>query len=139
MKIFIAFITMLPSIILLAQSKDEMGVRANFQQGLEAWNAGDLDRYMDTYNKSDSILFINKSLIAYGWKDANETFRKAFPSRESMGRLTYDIKVVKRLSKDFWLVVGSFHVDRGKDSFGGNFSDLIQKVKGKWKVVVDHS
>ena len=56
-----------------------------------------------------------------------------------MGKLTLTIKAAKQLSKDFWLVVGSFQVERGKDSFGGNFSDLVQKIKGKWKVVVDHS
>jgi len=139
MKNFIIFFILLFPLAVFPQSRDEIGVRATFEQSLESWNAGDLDGYMDTYDKSDSILFINKSLIAYGWKDANETFRKAFPTKESMGKLTLTIKAAKQLSKDFWLVVGSFQVERGKDSFGGNFSDLVQKIKGKWKVVVDHS
>jgi ketosteroid isomerase-like protein len=139
MKCFLAIMVIAVPLFVQAQSKDEKEVRANFHQSLEAWNAGDIAGYMDTYDKSDSILFINKSLIAYGWKDANETFRKAFPTKESMGKLTYDIKIVKQLSENFWLVVGSFHVDRGKDSFGGNFSDLVQRIKGSWKVVVDHS
>lgn len=139
MKIFFVTIFLFSVIIVQAQSKAQREIKASFDASEKMWNDGDLDGYMDGYAKGDSTMFINKTIVSFGWQDSYDTFKKAFPTKESMGKLTSDIKMVKRLSKTCYLVVGSFHVERGKDSFGGNYSDIVQKIKGKWVVIVDHS
>ena len=44
-----------------AQSKDEMLIRSAMQEQLAAWNSGDIERYMETYWKSDSLMFVGKA------------------------------------------------------------------------------
>lgn len=139
MKAIISISFLLFSLSVMAQSKAEKEIRVAFAESEKTWNAGDLDGYMATYAKGDSTMFINRDIISYGWQDSYDTFKKAFPTKESMGKLTSDIKMIKKLSKKCYLVVGSFHVERGKGSFGGNYSDIMQKVRGKWVVIVDHS
>jgi hypothetical protein len=54
-----------------AQSADEITIKNSLEtHKWLAWNRGDLSkRFMDTYWKSDSLMFIGKSGVTYGWQN----------------------------------------------------------------------
>ncbi|RYY67829.1 MAG: DUF4440 domain-containing protein, partial [Chitinophagaceae bacterium] len=53
----------------IAQSKDEQSILSSISYQQKAWNNGDLVSFMDTYWKSDSLMFIGKSGVTYGWQN----------------------------------------------------------------------
>lgn len=81
-----------------AQSNDELAIRKAMNEQLAAWNAGDIDRFMGTYWQDDSLMFIGKSGITYGWQKTLENYKKGYPDTAAMGKLDFNILEVKRLS-----------------------------------------
>lgn len=139
MKIATLFVLLLLSLFSQAQSKTERAVRKVFDVETETWNRGDLDAFMKTYASDGSILIISHASVLMGWNNAHDNYKKAFPTKESMGVLRYDLLVVKKLSPKYYYVVGKFFVDRDKNSFGGHFDLLFKKIHGKWLIVSDHT
>ena len=122
-----------------AQSKDALAIRSALNEQLNAWNKGDLKRFMGTYWQSDSLMFIGKSGVTYGWQPTLDNYKKGYPDTAAMGKLDFNILEVKRLSEVYFFVVGKWHLTRSIGDVGGHFTLLLRKVKGKWVIVADHS
>lgn len=122
-----------------AQSKDDLAIKNAMAEQLAAWNAGDIDRFMGTYWQSDSLMFIGKSGVTYGWQKTLENYKKNYPDTAAMGKLKFDILETKRLSVLYFFVVGKWHLTRSIGDIGGHFTLLFKKVKNKWVIVADHS
>jgi ketosteroid isomerase-like protein len=139
-KIFLsaAFIFLLFSTA-TAQSKDEAAIRHSMSQQLTAWNTGNLDGFMQTYWQSDSLMFIGKSGITYGWQKTLDNYKKGYPDTAAMGKLHFNILEIKRLSVVYFFVVGQWHLTRSIGDVGGHFTLLFKKVKNKWVIIADHS
>jgi len=118
---------------------DETIIRAALEEQRLAWNAGDVDRFMQTYWKSDSLKFIGKSGVTYGWQNTLNNYKKNYPDTAAMGHLDFDIIEVKRLSVMYFFVVGKWHLTRSIGDAGGHFTLLFRKIKNKWVIVADHS
>ena len=127
------------SITALAQSKDEMAIKKAIDEQVAAWNAGDVERFMDTYWKSDSLMFIGKSGVTYGWQNTLNNYKKNYPDAAAMGKLDLTLIDTKRLSVLYFSVVGKWHLTRTIGDVGGHFTLLFKKVKNKWVIVSDHS
>ena len=122
-----------------AQNKDELAIRKSLNEQLDAWNKGDIPRFMEPYWKSDSLMFIGKSGITYGWQETLNNYKKGYPDAAAMGKLDFDILQVRRLSGDHFFVVGKWHLARTIGDVGGHFTLLFRKVDGRWVIVADHS
>jgi ketosteroid isomerase-like protein len=122
-----------------AQSSDEKIIRNAMNEQLAAWNNGDINRFMGTYWASDSLMFIGKSGITYGWQKTKENYLKSYPDTAAMGKLDFKILEVKRLSVLYFFVVGKWHLTRSIGDVGGHFTLLFKKIKGKWVIIADHS
>lgn len=138
MKIFL-LTSMLMTISLISFSQDREAILKVLEYQRQAWNKGDLERYMEGYWKADSLLFVGKSGPKYGWKTTLENYRKGYPDKAAMGFLTFDIMEVRLLNSSNAFVLGSWHLKRNKDEPQGYFTLLLRKIKGEWKVVADHS
>ncbi|MFM2326864.1 MAG: hypothetical protein RIR31_1066 [Bacteroidota bacterium] len=139
-KIFYLLLLLITiSSTLSAQSKDELTIRKALNEQLTAWNAGDVNRFMLTYWTSDSLMFIGKNDITYGWQNTLESYKKGYPDTAAMGKLDFDILHVKRLSVLYFFVVGKWHLTRSIGDVGGHFTLLFKKIKNKWVIVSDHS
>ncbi|HQX40352.1 MAG TPA: DUF4440 domain-containing protein, partial [Niabella sp.] len=79
------------TISLCAQSKDEKTILAVFDKQLVAWNNADLDAFMEGYWKSDSLRFIGKTGITYGWQNTLNNYKKGYADKAAMGELKFDI------------------------------------------------
>lgn len=130
----------------LAQNKparssggDEVIIKKVLEEQRLAWNAGDIERFMGTYLQSDSLMFIGKSGVTYGWQKTMDNYKKGYPDTAAMGKLDFDILEVKRLSVLYFFVVGKWHLTRSIGDVGGHFTLLFKKIKNKWVIVADHS
>ena len=122
-----------------AQSKDEAVIRSVLNTQMNAWNRGDLESFMEGYWRSDSLMFIGKSGVTYGWENTLNNYKKGYPDTAAMGKLKFDILEVKRLSVIYFSVVGKWALTRSIGDVSGHFTLLFKKVKNKWVVVSDHS
>ncbi len=105
----------------------------------KAWNAGQLEAFMDGYWKSDSLKFIGSRGLTYGWQATLDNYKKGYPSREAMGRLTFTIISVEVIGKKDAFVIGKWHLKRTKDDLSGHYTLFWKKIKGRWVIVADHS
>ncbi|MBL0356727.1 MAG: DUF4440 domain-containing protein [Chitinophagaceae bacterium] len=137
-SIFLAFIFLL-SVLSLAQSKDETAIRKLLNTQDEAWNRGDIIGFMEGYWKSDSLMFIGKRGITYGWQQTLDNYKKGYPDTAAMGKLHFDYIEIKRLSVNYFFVVGNWHLTRTIGNLDGAFTLLMRKIKGQWVIVKDHS
>ena len=122
-----------------AQSKDALLIRAAMDEQVNAWNAGDIDRFMNTYWHDDSLMFIGKSGVTYGWENTLKNYKKGYPDTAAMGKLDFQLLSVKRLSAIYFSVVGKWHLKRSVGDVAGAFTLLFRKVKGRWVIISDHS
>jgi ketosteroid isomerase-like protein len=124
---------------LRAQDPEVTRIKALMDAQLKAWNAGNLEGFMDTYWKSDSLLFIGKKGLTYGWQATLDNYRKSYPGKEGMGTLSFQLLEFKQLAADAYFVIGKWNLERTIGDLSGHFSILLRKIGGEWKIVADHS
>lgn len=122
-----------------AQSKDETAIRKILSAQSNDWNAGNVEAFMSGYWKSDSLMFIGKNGINYGWDKTLANYKKGYPDTVSMGKLSFDLLEFKRLSDTHYFVVGKWHLKRSIGDIGGAFTLVFRKINGKWLIIADHS
>ncbi|NNV55349.1 YybH family protein [Limnovirga soli] len=122
-----------------AQSADEKAIRYLMHQQIATWNSGNIDAFMETYWKSDSLLFVGSKGPTYGWENTLNNYKKNYPDTAAMGKLRFDILSIKPLSPEYIFVLGKWHLTRTIGNVGGTFTLLFKKIEGKWLIVADHS
>jgi ketosteroid isomerase-like protein len=123
----------------IAQSSAEKAVHNILAEQSAAWNKGDIESFMKGYWKNDSLMFIGKSGVTYGWSNTLNNYKKGYPDATAMGQLTFTILKVKSLSDQYQQVVGKWHLQRSQGNVEGHFTLLFQKIKGQWVIITDHS
>ena len=122
-----------------AQKHDEGEIRNLLVQQTEAWNRGDISGFMQTYWQNDSLMFIGKDGVTWGWKNTLERYKKGYPDKETMGQLSFDVIQVKKLSAEYFFVVGKWMLKRNAGDLSGHYNLLMKRIKGQWKIIADHS
>ena len=138
-NLFILFAFLVTSLSTQSQTKDELLIRNSMLEQERAWNAGDLVKFMEPYWMNDSLMFIGKSGVTYGWQNTLNNYKKGYPDTAAMGKLHFDIIHMKRLSVMYYSVVGKWHLNRSIGNVGGHFTLIFRKIKNKWVIISDHS
>ncbi len=139
MRILIAAFLVLFTLPSIGQSKNEKAIRKILDTQTESWNKGDLENFMKGYWENDSLMFIGKTGITYGYTNTLNNYKKGYPDATAMGKLSFNIINVKRLSGKYYHVVGKWHLKRTIGDLSGHYTLLFKKVKGNWVVIADHS
>ncbi len=139
MKVYILSLLLLSSASAFAQTTDEVSIRKLLSEQTESWNRGDLEGFMKAYWKSDSLMFIGKSGVTYGWNNTLNNYKKGYPDTTAMGKLSFDIISVKPLSEKYYQVVGKWHLKRTIGDLSGHYTLLMEKINGVWVIISDHS
>ena len=103
-----------------------------------AWNEGDIPGFMKHYWEHDSLKFISKSGITYGWKQTLTNYQRSYPDKKAMGTLWFTIKDITQLAPDYVFVIGQWQLIKEKPA-GGHFTLLWRKLSGRWLIVSDHT
>jgi hypothetical protein len=136
------YILIFPGFVSLAQ-KIEDSVRVKLLNSMkiseQTWNSGDLEQFMHNYWKSDSLRFITKKGVTYGWQNTLNNYIKGYPDKEKMGQLKFDILSIEYLNKGHILMIGKWQLTRKTDTPEGYFSLIWKLIDHEWVIVVDHS
>lgn len=139
MKRCLPLLLLLLSSGLAAQHRDELQIRTLLERQTRDWNRGDVTSFMNGYWENDSLMFVGKSGVTYGWTNTLNNYKKGYPDTAAMGKLSFDIIKVKRLSGKYYFVVGKWFLKRSIGDISGHYNLLFQKIKGRWVIIADHS
>jgi uncharacterized protein (TIGR02246 family) len=133
--------TLVPNAARADISPDENAIRAVLNDQTAAWNAGDLDRFMQGYEDSPQTTFIGRT-IRHGHSDVLAYYKKNYPSKAKMGSLTFTDIDVRMLCPSDAVVTGRFKLtfpETGAPEQTGIFSLVWAKTSAGWKVLLDHT
>ena len=137
-SIFVALLVII-SFSVFSQTKDEKEVRNVLATQNAVWNRGDVDAFMVGYWENDSLMFIGKSGVTYGYKNTLSNYKKNYPDTATMGKLTFTLIQVKQLSPEYFHVTGKYYLTRTIGDASGHFTLVFRKINGKWLIISDHS
>jgi hypothetical protein len=120
-------------------SADKAGILKTLSDQQNAWNESNIEKFMEGYLKSDSMQFIGKRGINFGWKTTLENYKKGYPDTVAMGKLSFEILRVNPISADAAWLTGKFYLKRTIGDANGIFTLVFRKIDGKWLVVYDHT
>ena len=139
MKKFLLLLALFFSLVAFSQPDDALSIRKVLDDQVKAWNNGDIETFMQGYWKNDSLMFIGKSGINWGWQQTLENYKKRYPDKTAMGNLSFDIVLVKELSPEYYFVVGKWTLKRTIGDLSGHYNLLFRNIHGRWLIIADHS
>lgn len=123
-----------------AQSADELAVKAVLANQVSEWNKGNIPEFMKSYWNNDSLMFIGHGGITYGYLNTLNNYKKNYSDTSKMGRLFFTLLKMKKLSAEYYFVVGRWFLKRvSAGDVGGIYTLLFQKIKNKWVIIADHT
>ena len=106
-----------------------------------SWNEGNIEEFMSFYWNNDSLMFIGKNGINYGWQTTLDNYQKNYSNKQEMGELNFTNLHCKALSEQYYQIAGKWKLIRN-DSLGnlsGFYSLLWKKMNNHWVIVYDHT
>lgn len=122
-----------------SQSSDEKSIMKILDDQIKYWNEGKLDEFVQGYWHSDSLMFIGKSGITYGYQNTLNNYKKTYSDTAKMGKLQFEIIKMQRLSAEYYFVVGKWLLQRSIGNLNGHYTLLFRKINNEWVIVADHS
>jgi ketosteroid isomerase-like protein len=139
MKLSLFLTLIMAALSSLGQSNDESAVRKVLADQQASWNRGNINDFMQGYWKSDSLTFTGKNGVTYGWTKTLNNYKRNYPDTASMGKLTFTIVNVDRLSGDLFHLIGKWQLRRSIGNLEGHFTVIFRKINGQWVIIADHS
>lgn len=133
--------TELPEPEALDEASERAAIRDLLMRQQDAWNAGDIEAFMEDYVKSDTLRFTSGASVRYGWDAALDRYYNTYPDRDAMGQLTFSDLSIDVLSEEWASVFGAWNLKREGDyaDIGGRYTLLMHCGPEGWKVLYDHT
>ena len=135
---WIPFLLCCAPLLLNAQAD---AIRKMMDDSVAAWNRGDPHAFSQFYEDSPQTTFMGEAVVRGGQKAIEDRYRKAYPTREAMGKLSMSELEVRPLGTGFALVTGRFELQvagKAKDPWG-RFTLVVRQTPGGWKIIHDHT
>lgn len=117
------------------------GVNAVWAAQVEAWNRGDLERYMAGYWRSPDLVFFSNGTETRGWQATLDRYRTRYGAEgKQMGTLDFPTLDIITLGTDAVMARGRWRLKMpdGKE-LSGMTSVIFRKMPEGWRIVHDHS
>lgn len=117
----------------------EAAIRAVLDRQVFDWNRGDTDGFLIGY--AEDAIFVSDT-VTRGLDKLRVRYQSHYPTRASMGTLTFADIEVHMIDTNNAYVIGHFHLARNAEGGGdsnGVFSLLFKRGPKGWKIVVDHT
>lgn len=121
------------------ESKAAAAIRAVIEAQRDAWNRGDVEGYMDGYERSEETVLISGDSVTRGWQTVTDRYKKNYNTPEKMGKLTFSDLEITTLGGDAAVVLGRWHLQRSGDEPHGRFTLVFRRTKKGWKIIHDHT
>lgn len=120
------------------KENDEQAIKAVMQMQEEAWNTSNIEQFMQGYWQSDSLMFIGKNGIKYGWQTTFDNYKSSYPDKASMGKLQFEI-IKLEVNNNTAYMLGKWNLVREADNPKGYFTLYWKKINDKWLITIDHT
>ena len=120
-------------------AKDAKAIQAVLDAQVAAWNRGDIEAFMDGYERSEKTVFVGGDNVTRGWQTVLDRYKRNYDTREKMGTLKFSDLEVVPLGNDSALVLMRWHLQRAKDEPHGRSTLIMRRTKKGWKIIHDHS
>lgn len=117
----------------------EREVKNVLEKQCQEWNKGSIDGFMDSYWKSDSLLFIGKRGLQKGWQTTCDNYKKSYDSPAAMGKLSLNILHFDQINAEECFLICEWRLQREVGNLQGYSSIRLKKILGQWKIISDHS
>jgi ketosteroid isomerase-like protein len=114
-------------------------IRSVIRMQEDAWNHGDIDRFMNGYAHSRHTVFVSEDTVTRGWETVRDRYREKYSDRAKMGFLTFSDLEVRPLSPDSAVALGRWELQRAKDRPHGRFTLIFRRLPEGWRIVHDHT
>jgi ketosteroid isomerase-like protein len=114
-------------------------IRAILDRQVFDWNRGDTDGFLLAY--AEDAIFVSDT-ITRGLEKLRARYQSHYPTRASMGKLTFSDLEIKTLDANSTFVIGHFKLERDAEGGGdshGVFTLLFKRGAKGWKIAVDHT
>jgi uncharacterized protein (TIGR02246 family) len=119
----------------------ETEIRQLLDQQTAAWNRGDIDAFMTTYENSPRTTFVGQK-VEYGYANILARYKRLYATPAAMGKLAFTHLAIRVLDPNYAVATGNFHLERTAGAGGnadGIFSLIFKKEPQGWKIVLDHT
>ena len=120
-------------------AENAAAARAVLDAQVEAWNRGDIEGFMDGYDRSEATTFVSGDSLTRGWQTVLDRYKARYDTREKMGRLEFSELEIKPLSPFYAQATGRWKLTRAGDTPSGRFTLLLRRTDKGWRVVHDHT
>jgi len=114
-------------------------IRDLLGQQVQAWNDGNVEKFMETYERGPELRFASEGTVVHGWQSTLDRYKARYSDRAKMGRLTLSELDISVLSTNAAMVFGRWRLDREQDTPNGLFTLLFRKGSSGWRIVHDHT
>ena len=104
-----------------------------------AWNRGDIEGFMQGYDRSADLTFAAAGRVTKGWQETLDRYRKNYDTPEKMGRLRFEDLKVYPIAADAALLLGRWTLEGPPKRPTGLFTLLFRKKPEGWRIVLDHT
>jgi ketosteroid isomerase-like protein len=119
----------------------QSGVAALLARSADAWNHGDLDAFMKTYEDSPQTEYISSKAIVRGYAAIRARYAGHYHPGQ-MGTLSMSDLTVRPLGSDYAVATARWHLRRPADkggNVGGLFSLVLHRNRDGWHIITDHT
>src|ERR1051326_6576981 len=124
---------------LLAQTQE---IQKILNDSEAAWNRGDLETFVSYYENAPQTTFIGREVTRGGTQAILDRYRRAYPTADARGTLTFSEIEVRELANGVALAIGKYSLKRtvaGGGDASGRFTLVLRKTSKGWKIIHDHS
>jgi|SRR5579862_3438151 len=112
-------------------------VRAVMQAQQAAWNRGDVEAFMEGYDRAETTTFVSGDQLITGWQTVLDRYKKQYSSREQMGMLAFADLTIKPMTPVLALADGRWQLTRAADAPHGRFTLLFRRIANNWRIIHD--
>ena len=135
---YILIISVLLSCVRVGEDTEKI-IKEVMKRQESCWNNGDLECFMNGYWESDSLMFIGKENVHFGYQNTLARYQTAYPNKAAMGQLSFTFIYMEPQGKNSFYVIGKYHLKRTVGDLEGHFTLLWKQIDGQWVIVTDHS
>jgi uncharacterized protein (TIGR02246 family) len=117
----------------------EAAIRAIMERQAFDWNRGDTDGFLLAY--AEDAIFVSDT-ITRGLDKLRARYQSHYPTRASMGKLTFSDLEIKMIDANAAVVIGRFKLERDAEGGGdtqGVYTLLFKRGPKGWKIAIDHT
>ncbi len=124
----------------LGQNRESSSaIRAVLAAQQTTWNNGDIDGFMNGYQKSPDTVFVSGDTLTRGWQTVRDRYRAKYATAAKMGRLRFSEIDIRFLAPHLAVAQGRWELTRAQDHPHGRFTLLFRLTNGEWRIILDHT